>query len=267
MNDFEGHLTNGDEKEGRKPEVSVIIPTLNEEQYIKITLMAVKNQKTNFSYEPIVVDGQSSDNTVRIAENYAKVYISDKKGKVPQLNYAAKKASGDLFLFLDADTILVDPLFLQKTYKKFQKNRDLFALSARFKYFDGHSLSFRFGPYRFVITKYFFINLFSHLYYFFKDLFGYTELTGMNLMVRRNIFNKVNGFKNPPNSLGIDKTFSDSLLYLIKILKKGKIKTLNYLSVLTSARNLTVERSFKRIRLYFSEKETYRKLAKESIEI
>jgi len=267
MNGSERQLKKFGEKKRKNPKISVIIPTLNEEEYIKSTLMAVINQKTNFPYEIIVVDGQSSDNTVNIAENYAKVYISDTKGKVPQLNYAAKKASGELFLFLDADTLLVDPLFLQKMYKTFLKNMDLFACSARFKYFDGHSLSFSLGPYRFIITKYFFINLFSHLYYFFKDLFGYTELTGMNLMVRRNVFNKVNGFKNPPNSLGIDKTFSDSLLYLIKILKKGKIKTLNYLSVLTSARNLTVERSFKRIRLYFSEKETYQKLAKESVEI
>lgn len=85
----------------------------------------------------------------------------------------------------------------------------------------------------------------------------------MNLAVRKPIFERVKGFKKPPNALGIDKTFSDSILYLTKLLNEGKIKTLNYLSVLTSSRHLTVERSIKRVKQYFSEKETYRELAKD----
>jgi glycosyltransferase involved in cell wall biosynthesis len=263
----ETESTSVKKKGNKSPKISIIIPTFNEENYIKSTLLAVKNQKCTFPYEIIIIDGQSSDNTTDIAKDYGKVYIIEKRGKVPQLNYAVKKATSELLLFLDADTILIDRLFLQKIYEKLKKNKDLLACSARFKYFDGHSLSFRLGPYRFIITRYFFINLFSHLYYFFKDLFGYTELTGMNLIVRRSIFKMLNGFKNPPNSLGIDKTFSDSLLYLIKLLGRGKIKTLNYQSVLTSARHLTVERSLKRIRQYFSEKETYQKLAKESVNV
>lgn len=251
----------------KEPKISIIIPTYNEEKYIKSTLLAVKNQKCTFSYEIIVVDGQSSDNTIDIAKNYGKVYISEEKGKVAQLNFSITKANSDLILFLDADTLILDTLFLQKIYRKFQNNGNLFACSARFKYHDGHWLSFNLGPYKFIITRFIFINIFSHLWYFFKDLFGYPELTGMNLMVRKDIFNKVNGFKKPPNSLGIDKTFSDSVLYLTKLLNRGKVKTLNLLSVLTSSRHLTMERSLKRIRQYFSEKETYHNLAKESVDL
>jgi glycosyltransferase involved in cell wall biosynthesis len=263
MSNSERQLTQNDHGQSEDPKISVIIPTYNEEEYIRSTLKAVENQKCTFPYEVIIVDGQSSDKTVEIAKNYGTIFIADKRGKVPQLNFAAKKTNSELFLFLDADTILIDPLFIQKIYKKFRKDENLFACSARFKYYDGNSISIHLGPYRFIITRHFFLNIFSHLYYFFKDLFGYPELTGMNLAVRKPIFERVKGFKNPPNSLGIDKTFSDSILYLTKLLNEGKIKTLNYLSVLTSSRHLTVERSIKRVKQYFSEKETYRELAKD----
>jgi len=82
------------------------------------------------------------------------------------------------------------------------------------------------------------------------------------MIVRREIFFKAGGFKQPPHSLGIDKVFSDSIIYVTRILKKGKVKSLNFVSVLTSGRNLTVKRSLKRINLYFSEKDVYYELAK-----
>ncbi len=249
-----------------QPKISVVIPTFNEEFYIKDTLNAVKNQNCNFVYEIIIIDGKSSDNTVLIINNfikrvqYAKLYIAPKRGKAFQLNFGVSKTRSELLLFLDADT-LIGPFFLQNIYKKFQKDKDLFACSARFKYYDGKAIYFKLGSLTFTITPYFFINLASHIYYFFKNLFGYPELTGMNLIVRKKIFYKAGGFKNPPNSLGIDKVFTDSLLYLKRKLKRGKIKTLNFLSVLTSGRHLTINRGMKRLNQYFKKKDIYYHLA------
>ena len=243
------------------PKISVIIPTYNEEANIKETLIAVKKQQCDFPFEILVADGQSTDDTVSIAKKFAKVYISPQKGKTFQLNYVVPKSSGDLLLFLDADT-LIDPLFLQKIYKIFTKDKNLFACSARFKYYDGKCLSFKLGSLKFTITSYFFHNINMHLYYFFKNLFGYPELSGCNIIVRKDIFLKAGGFKQPPNSLGIDKVFSDSLIYLIRKMKKGKIKTLNFISVLTSGRHLNMRRSLKRISQYHSEKDLYNELAK-----
>ncbi|MFX1275396.1 MAG: glycosyltransferase [Promethearchaeota archaeon] len=243
------------------PKISVIIPTYNEETNIKETLIAIKKQQCDFPYEIIVADGQSSDKTVSIAKKFAKVYISPQKGKAFQLNHVVPKSSGDLLLFLDADT-LIDPLFLQKIYKIFKKDKNLFACSARFKYYNGKCLSLKLGSLKFIITSYFFQNINMHLYYFFKTLFGYPELSGCNIIVRKDIFLKAGGFKQPPNSLGIDKVFSDSLIYLIRKMKKGKIKTLNFISVLTSGRHLNMRRSLKRISQYHSEKDLYNQLAK-----
>jgi len=246
-----------------KPKISVIIPTYNEENNIKHTLLAIKKQKCDISYEIVVVDGQSSDNTVAIAKNFATVYISPEKGKALQLNYVVSKTTGDLLVFLDADT-LIDTLFLQKIYRIFKKHENLFACSARVKYYDGKAISFKLGSKNFIITHYFFLNFNMHIYYFFKTLLGYPELIGCNIIVRRDIFLKVGGFKQlPQNLIGIDKVFSDSLIYLTRKMKKGKIRTLNFISVLTSGRFLNTRRSLGRITQYRSKKDVFYNLAKD----
>ena len=245
-----------------KYRISVVIPTYNEEANIKETLISVKNQRCSVPYEIIVVDGYSSDKTVSIAKNYAKTYISPKKGKANQLNYIVPETSGDLLVFLDADTI-IQPNFLQKIYKIFQRHKNLFACSARVKYYNGKSISFKLGSQRFTITMYFFLNLGMHIYYFCKSLLGFPELMGCNIIVRRDIFFKARGFRQlPSNLLGIDKVFSDSLIYLKRKVKRGKIKTLNFVYVFTSGRTLNARRSLRRIGDYHSKKDIYYNSAK-----
>jgi len=245
------------------PNITVIVPTYNEEKSIKDTLIAVKQQKCDLTFEVIVVDGQSTDNTVSIAQNIAKVYISPLKGKAFQLNYGISKTSGELLILLDADTI-VNPYFFQKIYEIFKTHKNLYACSARVNYHNGKAISFKLASQRFIFTQYFFLNISMHLFYFLKSLLGYPELAGCNMIVRREIFLKSGGFKTPPNSLGIDKVFSDSLIYLTRKMKKGKVRTLNFVSVLTSGRHLTIKRSYKRINQYFSKKDIYYALAKKN---
>ncbi|MFW9973377.1 MAG: glycosyltransferase [Candidatus Odinarchaeota archaeon] len=246
-----------------KAKISVIIPTYNEENNIRKSLLAIKRQKCSIPYEIVVADGQSTDNTVSIAKKYAKVYISPQKGKSPQLNHAVTKSSGDLLIFLDADT-LIDENFIQKVYKIFERHKSLIACSARVKYYDGRALSFKIGSQNYIITNYFFLNFNMHIWYFFKTLFGYPELIGCNIIVRRETFFKVGGFKQLPQGLiGIDKVFSDSLIYLTRKMKKGKIRTLNFVSVLTSGRFLSIRRSLGRITQYRSKKDVFYDLAKD----
>lgn len=85
--------------------LSVIIPTLNEEKALPETLDTLFRQTTD--EEIIVVDGGSTDKTKNICEQYPEVeFIKSKKGRAAQLNTGARSASGDILLFLHADTLL-----------------------------------------------------------------------------------------------------------------------------------------------------------------
>lgn len=82
--------------------VSVIIPTLNEGGYLEETL------KGFIGVEVIVVDGGSRDNTLEQARSYTdKVYITE-ASRGGQMDLGAREASGEVLLFLHADTRLPD---------------------------------------------------------------------------------------------------------------------------------------------------------------
>jgi rSAM/selenodomain-associated transferase 2 len=85
--------------------LSVIIPTLNEENHIRQTLEHLGRISHG---EVIVVDGGSIDNTVQIAEECGARVLSSRPSRGGQMNAGASVASGDLLLFLHADTILPD---------------------------------------------------------------------------------------------------------------------------------------------------------------
>ncbi len=85
--------------------ISIIIPTLNESQNIKATINSTQ-ESTNV--EVIVVDGGSQDNTVEIAKSFGVKVITGDKNRARQMNAGAKNATGDIFLFLHADTLLPD---------------------------------------------------------------------------------------------------------------------------------------------------------------
>ena len=104
--------------------LSIIIPTLNEEKYIKDSLDSIKKQIFNDDYEVIVADFDSKDKTVDIAKSFGcKIALGGLPAK--GRNEGAKIAKGDIFLFMDGDTILPD-CFLQKSVSEFkERNLDI----------------------------------------------------------------------------------------------------------------------------------------------
>ena len=85
------------------PRISIIIPTLNEGENIASCLASTRNAS---NAERIVVDGGSRDRTVEIALACGAKVLSSPVGRAKQLNVGAGAASGDLLLFLHADTHL-----------------------------------------------------------------------------------------------------------------------------------------------------------------
>jgi len=111
----------------KTPTVSVIIPTLQEENYIERTLSNL--QKTSTPLEVIVVDGGSSDRTVEIARRFTeKVYSIRERGISRGRNYGSRQASGDILVFTDTDVTF--PLdFVEKVLKTFEEPKVVGATS------------------------------------------------------------------------------------------------------------------------------------------
>ncbi len=83
--------------------ISIIIPTLNEEKTIGKTLTALADFP---SLEIIVADGGSVDRTVEKIKKRQLQVVSCPPGRGTQMNCGADKASAETLLFLHSDTSL-----------------------------------------------------------------------------------------------------------------------------------------------------------------
>jgi glycosyltransferase involved in cell wall biosynthesis len=91
-------------------QVSIIIPTLNEEAYLERVLRCLRCLEPA-PLEIIVSDGGSNDNTVKIALAYSvKVIKAEKAGRSLQMNEGASISQGSILCFLHGDTLVPDDL-------------------------------------------------------------------------------------------------------------------------------------------------------------
>lgn len=115
-------------KKHKELELSIIIPTLNEERALPKLLKSLKNNLKNVNAEIILVDAHSKDKTVAVARKSGiknlRIFQPRKKGQSYQRNYGAWKARAPLLLFLDADVMLF-PNSLEKALKEIiERNLD-----------------------------------------------------------------------------------------------------------------------------------------------
>jgi rSAM/selenodomain-associated transferase 2 len=83
--------------------ISIIIPVLNEVGTIK---KALASTYPSNNVEAIVVDGGSVDGTVELVESFDVKVLSAPAGRACQMNVGALAATGEILLFLHADTRL-----------------------------------------------------------------------------------------------------------------------------------------------------------------
>lgn len=87
------------------PRISIVIPVLNEEERIVGFLKGLQPYRDQ-NIEIIVVDGGSGDSTVELASRLADCVIESVPGRAHQMNRGVDSATGDILLFLHADTSL-----------------------------------------------------------------------------------------------------------------------------------------------------------------
>lgn len=160
--------------------VSIITPTFNAEKYIRDTLQSVLNQSYQ-NWEMILVDDASTDQTVKIINDFAEKDVRFKLFKLSKnsgngfaRNVALEKATGKYIAFLDADDLWF-PLKLEKQIQFLKTNN----LPFTFSFYDcidedGNSLNKRVeAPTELTYNQLFFCNYVGNLTAIYDaDYFG-----------------------------------------------------------------------------------------------
>lgn len=208
------------------PAISIVIPTLNEAEYLPKLLDSIKKQ-TFQDFEIIVADAGSKDGTVEAAEKYDALVVA---GGMPGVgrNRGAKVANGDLLFFFDAD-VLLPPDFLQSAYDEMQGNNIDLATC-------------EFWPqseYRLDKLMFQFSNLIVKLNASINP-----RAAGFCIFISRRLFRQVNGF-DESLKLAEDHDLVE------RAAKHRSLKVLSSTSLTVSIRRLTKEGRFSLLEKYF----------------
>ncbi len=199
-------------------DISVIVPAFNEEKRIRACLESIRAQRTSRSYELIVADSGSTDNTVSIAGGYAdKMVVCAERGTARARNEGARLAGGGILAFIDSDTTLM-PGYLETVYGAFRDGRTL-AVSCAFK-FTRRSPKLLAAEYT------------TNAYYILRSLCGAATLPGFNICIRRDAFERLGGFR---------LCHLEDLDMSIRLRQAGRTVYLANRSVITSSRRLEAD--------------------------
>ncbi|MBS1518947.1 MAG: glycosyltransferase [Bacteroidetes bacterium] len=128
-----------------RKKISIVIPALNEEKLIRRTLSQFEdNFKKDHDLEIIVSDGGSTDKTPEISEELADRVILKNKN-IPQnisrgRNEGAKNSSGDVLVFLNADTYIKDIGYFMRVIETEFSGGNISALACRIKVFPDEEI-------------------------------------------------------------------------------------------------------------------------------
>lgn len=191
---------------GAYPKLSVVIPTLNEEFILSECISHV--YKTDPNVEIIIADGGSTDRTMQIAIEHGATVCCAEQGRGSQCNAGAALASGDVLIFLHADTKLPEEAMNQ--LKNIFQNDSVLVGTFHISFDIQHWL----------------LRLFCWLSRFDMGRFRFGDQC---IVIRKSFFDTLGGFPNW-------RLFED-----IELIRKARKKTRIYrfpMTVVTSARKL-----------------------------
>lgn len=157
--------------------LSVIIPAYNEEKYLAATLEAAAVALAQIgNYELIVVDNDSTDGTRAIAERFNAAVVTEHEHNISAVrNAGARHASGEVLVFIDADTHVQPGLF--------EKITEAMADESCF----GGSVAVKYGEAKRKWIKYYLMG-----WLFWGRVFKMRQ--GAAQFCRRSVFNELGGY-------------------------------------------------------------------------
>ena len=196
--------------------LTVVIPALNEEQYIGKTLQSLRKQSVKV--EIIVVDNGSHDKTIEISKKMADKVLSytEKKGPLFAANYGFEHASGDVIAMGGADCIY-PPNWAKHILKAF-KSDEIVGVYGPICFFDSNFL------------MNFLSGLLYELFLTLSKMLKVDNTSGANFAFRRELYLQINDFVDSWTTIAED-------IEIGKRLKKhGKLVLLPFNFSYTSAR-------------------------------
>ena len=159
--------------------ISIIIPTYNEANNLPLLLSDLSILRKEA--EILIIDCESKDKTIDIANIYgAKIHKLKEKNRGLQLNVGAKKAKGEWFIFLHADSRLTQDWFSKIRSVLIDKDESYF-----------YSFKFRINNKKLIYRILeILVNLRS---YFFKTPYG-----DQGLVINRKTYFKNKGYRKIP---------------------------------------------------------------------
>ncbi|TLY31480.1 MAG: glycosyltransferase family 2 protein, partial [Nitrospirae bacterium] len=165
--------------------LSVVIPCLNSADQLPVQLWALAREKWQGWWEVVIADNGSTDGTREVAEQFKDrlprllvVDASARRGAAYARNVGARSASGEAFLFLDADDEIA-PGYLPAMADALAYHDFVAA------YRDSESLN----------TGWVRMSRHTHPYEGFRTFFNFLpHAGGTRIGVRRSIFESVGGF-------------------------------------------------------------------------
>src|SRR3569833_2372372 len=104
--------------------VTIIVPTLNSEEFLADQLKAIYSQKTARDYDVLMIDSGSTDKTLEIIKDHPKVQLhqipNSKLGHGRTRNLGANLAKGDYLIYITQDAFPAHERWLEAMIEPFE---------------------------------------------------------------------------------------------------------------------------------------------------
>ena len=229
----------------KSPDISIIIPTKNGGHDIEKCLSGVFHQETDYSFEVIIIDSGSSDDTVQVVKKFPVTLVAMKPedfnhGKVR--NLGGRLAQGRYIVYLTQDAYPANEHWLQNLARNLEKDGKVAGVYSRqlpkpdCNLLEVKRISKAFGPIRQIKNRDG-IREGAH----FKEVSNLTQLiqfSNVSSCLRKNIWAKI--------SFNDNSIFGEDQEWAKEILEAGYSIVYEPQSVVYHSHNDSLKRQFKR---------------------